>query len=90
MPSELKVSGDGTAEICGLREDERRAGPRFAGFAASRHFHHDRERALMPSSAANSAAVSPLSRQRSTRFAHSSCDVRSISASGAETYATGG
>src|SRR6187402_2935737 len=31
---------------------------------------------LIPSSAANSAVVRPLSRQRSTRFAHSSRDTR--------------
>jgi hypothetical protein len=52
----------------------------------SRHFHHDRECALIPISAAYSFADSPLSCQRSTRFAHISRDVGSISASAMETY----
>jgi hypothetical protein len=37
-------------------------------------------------SVVNSAAVSPLSFQRSTRFDHSSLDVRAMSASQTETY----
>jgi UvrD-like helicase family protein len=43
----------------------------------------------MPSSAAYSFAVSPLSVQRSTRFAQVSRVARSISASGPQNYATG-
>jgi hypothetical protein len=53
-----------------------------------RHFHLDSECAATPISAAYSFAVSPLSPQRSTRFAHVSLDVRSISASAMETYVT--
>jgi hypothetical protein len=54
--------------------------------ASLHHFHHDSECALTPTSAAYSFAVSPLSRQRSTRFAHVCRDVRSISASATKTY----
>ena len=47
----------------------------------------DSECALIPASAAYSFAVSPLSRQRPTRFAHAPRDTRSsISASAMETY----
>jgi len=43
--------------------------------------HHDNERALSPASLANSAAVSPLSYHRSTRFADVSRVARLIAAS---------
>jgi hypothetical protein len=66
----------------------RRALGAAAAAEDSRHRHHDSECALIPTSAAYSFAVSPLSFQRSTRFAHVSRDSRSISASGAKSYAT--
>lgn len=54
----------------------------------SLHFHHDNECTLSPVSAAYSAAVSPLSFQRSTRFAQSSRDAFAMPTSGMQPYAT--
>jgi hypothetical protein len=53
-----------------LRLGHARFSPRAS--LPSTHFQYVSVRALTPSSAANSAHVSPLSRHRSTRFAHSS------------------
>ena len=54
---------------------------------ASRHRHHESECALSPVSAANSFALSPLSFQRSTRFAHVSRTAGSIATSCHDSYA---
>jgi hypothetical protein len=75
----------GCAATRGRRRDGRRS-PRFSDPRCQ--LHHESERALMPTSAAYSLAVSPLFFHRSTCFAHASRDVCSIAASGAEHYAT--
>lgn len=59
-----------------------------AGDVPSFHFHHESECALMPVSAANSVAVSPLSFHRSTRFAQTSRDSFAMPTSGTHRHAT--
>lgn len=82
------VSGaTGAAALARALLDARRAVDVLDGGAPSFHFHHDSECSLTPVSAAYSAAVRPLSFQRSTRFAHSSLVAFGMPTSGMHLYA---